>query len=133
MTILDKKISENNYGPTTKPRGPCQGPFGKKKVEKINYVYYVRYLNGTNIPSLVKFKTLIVKVIGVIFSISGGLTCGKEGPLVHVGAVCGAIYSHAPTLATRCGNDRYRRYRNDHDKRDFVSGGNFIIFFIRPN
>ena len=26
---------------------------------------------------------------------------------------------------------RYRRYRNDHDKRDFVSGGNTTIILLK--
>eukprot|EP00494_Astrolonche_serrata_P029842 UN30109 len=81
------------------------------------------FLNGTNIPDLLTIRTLVVKFFGVIFAIAGGLTCGKEGPLVHIGGVLAATFSHAPTLATRCDDDRYRRFRNDHDKRDFVSGG----------
>ena len=26
-------------------------------------------------------------MVGVVFAVSGGLVCGKEGPLVHTGAV----------------------------------------------
>ena len=35
------------------------------------------YLNGIKIPFIVRFSTLVTKVIGVIFAVSGGLACGK--------------------------------------------------------
>jgi len=70
----------------------------------------------------------VVKAVGVIFSVGAGLAIGKEGPLVHSGAIFAANLSHQTYL----GNapwvpDWYRkwvfRFRNDRDKRDFVSGG----------
>lgn len=36
------------------------------------------YLNGVNIPRIMRFKTLLGKVIGVIMSVTGGLPVGKE-------------------------------------------------------
>lgn len=35
------------------------------------------YLNGVKIPRIVRFKTLVVKTIGVITSVVGGLAGGK--------------------------------------------------------
>jgi chloride channel 7 len=35
------------------------------------------YLNGVKIPRLVRIKTLLVKVVGVISSVVGGLAVGK--------------------------------------------------------
>jgi|AntRauTorckE5430_2_1112549.scaffolds.fasta_scaffold239331_1 H+/Cl- antiporter ClcA len=46
------------------------------------------YLNGVAIPRLVRAKTLLCKAVGVTLSVSGGLPCGKEGPMVQV---CGKI------------------------------------------
>ncbi|KNC73221.1 hypothetical protein SARC_14219, partial [Sphaeroforma arctica JP610] len=48
------------------------------------------YLNGIKIAHVVRLKTLACKVFGVLFSTSGGLMVGKEGPMIHSGAVLGA-------------------------------------------
>ena len=47
-------------------------------------------INGINYPAAINLNTLIVKVIGVVFAVAGGLTVGKEGPLAHIGANLGA-------------------------------------------
>jgi len=84
------------------------------------------YLNGTNYLRFLKFKTGVIKVVGILFSVSAGLIIGKEGPLIHIGSVVAANFA---TLAgcetTPCGAGRQWpfRFRTDHDKRDFVSGG----------
>ncbi len=82
------------------------------------------YLNGTAYMRLLQFKTLLVKLVGVIFSVTGGLIIGKEGPMVHSGAVLGANISHLTGCRRWFGHTRWLyRFRNDRDKRDFVSGG----------
>lgn len=102
------------------------------------------YLNGVQVPRVVRIKTLIVKVVGVISSVVGGLAVGKvgrslwtwerlgqsfhshyfqEGPMIHSGAVVGAGISQgkSTTFARDLGVLEY--FREDHEKRDFVSGG----------
>ena len=82
------------------------------------------YLNGTNYLKLLRLKTLVCKLIGVTFSVSGGLIIGKEGPMVHSGAVLGANLSHLTGLKKYSWTHAFLyRFRNDRDKRDFVSGG----------
>uniref|UniRef100_A0A3P9IGY5 Chloride channel protein n=1 Tax=Oryzias latipes TaxID=8090 RepID=A0A3P9IGY5_ORYLA len=48
------------------------------------------YLNGVKIPGIVRLRTFICKAAGVLFSVSGGLFVGKEGPMIHSGAIVGA-------------------------------------------
>ena len=82
------------------------------------------YLNGTNYLRLLRLKTLICKLIGVTFSVSGGLIIGKEGPMVHSGAVLAANLSHLTGMRKHGWASSFvHRFRNDRDKRDFVSGG----------
>ena len=66
---------------------------------------------------------MVTKIVGVCFSVGGGMICGKEGPLVHTGSIYANIYSHIPKLANWLKLPQLKVFRNDHDKRDFVSGG----------
>eukprot|EP01052_Picozoa_sp_SAG31_P015709 SAG31_NODE_1017_length_10360_cov_35.198811_10_plen_460_part_00 len=79
---------------------------------------------GTNLRQTLTLRALIVKVFGVICSVSGGLCIGKEGPLVHAGSVFGANISHGFDLCiAKAKLPLWKKYRNDVSKRDFVSGG----------
>jgi len=81
------------------------------------------YLNGANLKNAVRLKTLIVKAVGVTFSVSGGLPIGKEGPMVHVGSCYAALLSHLPKLPNFLGRNALKHFRTDQYKRDFISGG----------
>ena len=82
-------------------------------------------LNGIKIPHVVRVKTLMAKVVGVIFSVSGGLPIGKEGPMIHSGAIVGAGLSQGKS--TTCGYDtgfsKLSMFRNDREKSDFITCG----------
>ncbi|CRL03045.1 CLUMA_CG016418, isoform A [Clunio marinus] len=81
------------------------------------------YLNGIKIPKVVRLKTLVVKAIGVITSVIGGLAGGKEGPMVHCGAVIAAGISQGKSSSLNKDIGIFRYFRDDHEKRDFVVGG----------
>uniref|UniRef100_A0A1B6JQE8 Chloride channel protein n=1 Tax=Homalodisca liturata TaxID=320908 RepID=A0A1B6JQE8_9HEMI len=82
------------------------------------------YLNGIKIPHIVRFRTLVVKAIGVVSSVVGGLACGKEGPMIHSGAVIAAGFSQGKSQFLRFLNLKsFSKFRDDREKRDFVSGG----------
>lgn len=74
------------------------------------------YLNGLDIPRLLRLKTLFFKALGIMLSTSCGLPLGKEGSMVHAGAVVASVISQrkSPFL---------RDFRNDKEKRDFVACG----------
>ncbi|KAJ8923258.1 hypothetical protein NQ315_001814 [Exocentrus adspersus] len=81
------------------------------------------YLNGVKIPRVVRIKTLFVKSVGVICSVVGGLAGGKEGPMIHSGAVVAAGISQGKSSTFKKDFNIFRYFREDHEKRDFVSGG----------
>jgi len=83
------------------------------------------FLNGIDLPRIVRFKTLVCKVVGVTFSVAAGLPVGKEGPMVHSGSVVAAGISQGKTRLW--GKDtsfsKFSDFRNDREKRDFVACG----------
>ncbi|XP_031554445.1 chloride transport protein 6-like isoform X2 [Actinia tenebrosa] len=81
------------------------------------------YLNGIKVPHVVRLKTLISKAVGVLFSVAGGLFVGKEGPMIHSGAIIGAGVPQFQSIAFRRIKFNFPYFRTDRDKRDFVSGG----------
>ncbi|UYV60528.1 CLCN7 [Cordylochernes scorpioides] len=103
------------------------------------------YLNGIKVPEVVRIKTFICKALGVILSVLGGLAVGKEGPMIHCGAVIAAgisqgksttfrkdigvrLLSHPlitlpPTSLVVLLLQVFKDFREDHEKRDFVSAG----------
>jgi len=60
---------------------------------------------------VLEFKTLVVKVVGLAFSVSSGMALGKEGPLVHV-ACCWANF---------CSKLSQRYTENEGKRRELIS------------
>eukprot|EP00980_Cylindrotheca_fusiformis_P025156 scaffold13207_cov143-Cylindrotheca_fusiformis.AAC.9 len=83
------------------------------------------FLNGIDLPRVVRVKTLLCKVIGVTFSVAAGLPVGKEGPMVHSGAVVAAGISQGKTnfWGVDTSFSKFSDFRNDREKRDFVACG----------
>ncbi|XP_050723076.1 H(+)/Cl(-) exchange transporter 7-like isoform X2 [Eriocheir sinensis] len=81
------------------------------------------YLNGVKVPRVVRIKTLMSKAVGVTFSVLGGLAVGKEGPMIHSGAVIAAGVSQGKTTSFKHDFGFFEYFREDHEKRDFVSAG----------
>ncbi|KAK7194868.1 CLC-type chloride channel [Novymonas esmeraldas] len=74
-----------------------------------------RYLGGW---------TLATKVIGMCFSTGSGLTVGKEGPFVHIGACVGGIVASA-----------FPSYQHEVKKRELITagaGGGMAVAFGAP-
>ncbi|XP_064478854.1 H(+)/Cl(-) exchange transporter 7-like [Ornithodoros turicata] len=81
------------------------------------------YLNGVKVPKVVRVETLFVKAVGVVLSVVGGLAVGKEGPMIHCGAVIAAGISQGKSTTFRRDMKVFEEFREDHEKRDFVSAG----------
>ena len=74
------------------------------------------FLNGIDLPRINDIKTGLCKVIGVVGSVSAGLPVGKEGPMVHSGAVVAAAVTRSSV-------------RDDKARRDFVACGGMSILY----
>jgi len=59
-------------------------------------------LNGVNGGGAVYVSTLITKAVGVVCAVLANLCVGKEGPLVHIGAICGLIGCYMPFEILKC-------------------------------
>ncbi|KAK0407180.1 hypothetical protein QR680_019056 [Steinernema hermaphroditum] len=81
------------------------------------------FLNGIQIPGVVRLKTLVAKAVGVACSVAGGLAAGKEGPMIHSGAVVAAGISQGRCISLPFDFGLFNYFRNDREKRDFVSAG----------
>lgn len=73
-------------------------------------------LNGVNGGGATYISTLVTKSIGVCLAVLGNLCVGKEGPLVHIGAIVGCMVPYMPIRA-------FEAFRNDSDKRTFMAAG----------
>jgi chloride channel 7 len=74
-------------------------------------------LNGVNYPDFMGVRTLIVKIVGVIFGIVGFLYIGKEGPLAHIGAVISQLVIYYIPFPA------FEYFKNDLVKREFAAAG----------
>ncbi|KAJ5988647.1 hypothetical protein N7481_003857 [Penicillium waksmanii] len=84
LTTLDENLGAESRG--TKPNNGSAGtgsPSGVAEVKVIN--------SGFVLHGYLGLKTLIIKTIALIFSISSGLSLGKEGPYVHIATCVGNI------------------------------------------
>uniref|UniRef100_A0A8B9PUX1 Chloride voltage-gated channel 7 n=1 Tax=Apteryx owenii TaxID=8824 RepID=A0A8B9PUX1_APTOW len=73
--------------------------------------------------SFAVLQTLVIKVCGVILSVVGGLAVGKEGPMIHSGAVIAAGISQGRSTSLKRDFKIFEYFRRDTEKRDFVSAG----------
>lgn len=64
-------------------------------------------LGGFVMREVLDFNTLVVKIFGLALSVAAGLSCGKEGPLVHI-ACCWSnfVCKLTPRFATNEGKQR---------------------------
>eukprot|EP00455_Lapot_gusevi_P006098 TRINITY_DN12600_c0_g2_i3.p1 TRINITY_DN12600_c0_g2~~TRINITY_DN12600_c0_g2_i3.p1 ORF type:complete len:787 (-),score=196.47 TRINITY_DN12600_c0_g2_i3:47-2407(-) len=81
------------------------------------------YLNGTRVPKAFNLKTLFTKIVGCISAVSTTLPVGPEGPMIHIGGMIGGGVSQSRSKTLGCELPFLKKFRNDHDRRDFISSG----------
>ena len=83
------------------------------------------YLNGVHLTGLFSIPTLIAKSVGCAFSIGSGLIAGREGPIIHVGAILGSALSQTSSqfFKIRLPSSLTRHFRSAEWKRDFAVMG----------
>eukprot|EP00980_Cylindrotheca_fusiformis_P021527 scaffold8369_cov121-Cylindrotheca_fusiformis.AAC.8 len=112
------------------------------------------YLNGVRVRRFSSLSLFVVKIVGTILSIASSLAVGKEGPLIHIGAVVGASCSKISVILSQIlvapfnfglvsplenGNSLFSKlwlwttsdlayFANDAEKRDLVSIGAAVGF-----
>jgi chloride channel 3/4/5 len=68
-------------------------------------------VSGFVLHGYLGFQTLVIKTIGLIFSVSSGLSVGKEGPFVHIATCVGNISCRLFS----------KYYQNDMKRREALS------------
>jgi chloride channel 7 len=79
--------------------------------------YVMASLNAIHIPHVFDMRTLFVKIVATIFSVSSGLMLGPEGPLVYIGTGIAKLFVHGSELGMAS------LFENDLDRADFESAG----------
>eukprot|EP01062_Namystynia_karyoxenos_P081835 TRINITY_DN9083_c0_g1_i1.p1 TRINITY_DN9083_c0_g1~~TRINITY_DN9083_c0_g1_i1.p1 ORF type:complete len:1474 (+),score=353.66 TRINITY_DN9083_c0_g1_i1:75-4424(+) len=49
------------------------------------------YLNGVTLPRAFGVRTLVMKVLSCALAVGGSMPVGPEGPMIHIGAMVGAV------------------------------------------
>jgi chloride channel 7 len=85
----------------------------------------IAFLNGVDIKGVVSLPVLVTKALSCCFATAAGLPLGREGPMIHSGAIIGGMISQGFPL--NAGYDTswntFQDLRNDYTKRDFATFG----------
>ena len=80
------------------------------------------YLNGNRLDGALRPRTLVAKMLGIICCVAIGMPAGREGPMVHAGAIIASLVGTGRSR-TLFGLTRKVNFHNDFDRRNFVSMG----------
>ncbi|XP_068090846.1 chloride channel protein C-like [Hyperolius riggenbachi] len=83
----------------------------------------IAYLNGASMRNIFNIQTFIGTFLSCALSVSGGLFCGPEAPMVLVGSVVGYGLSQFKSETLRINLPFFTRFRNSADKRKFITAG----------
>ncbi|XP_077348792.1 chloride channel protein C-like isoform X2 [Lithobates pipiens] len=83
----------------------------------------IGYLNGASLKHIFNIRTFFGTFLSCALSVSAGLFCGPEAPMIHVGAVVGYGLSQFKSDTLRIKLPFFTRFRNSADKRNFITAG----------
>ncbi|XP_040289045.1 chloride channel protein C-like [Bufo bufo] len=83
----------------------------------------IGYLNGASIRHIFNIRTFFGSFFSCALSVSAGLFCGPEAPMIHIGAVVGCGLSQFKSDTLRITLPFFTRFRNSADKRQFITAG----------
>ena len=85
------------------------------------------YLNGTYVNQFFKLRIVGVKILSLAFTIASGLTLGKEGPFVHIGAGIAYVLTQSLHIIDKLSMNHSYKYttklRSISEERIFIAGG----------
>ncbi|XP_020683589.1 putative chloride channel-like protein CLC-g [Dendrobium catenatum] len=81
------------------------------------------YLNGIDAPEIFSFRTLLVKIVGIINAVSASLHVGKAGPMMHTTACIASLLGQGGSRKYGLTCRWLRYFKNDRDRRDLVTCG----------
>ncbi|KAK2151911.1 hypothetical protein LSH36_346g01010 [Paralvinella palmiformis] len=83
----------------------------------------IAYLNGVVVRGAFGLKNLIVKFTSNVFSVSAGMPCAVQGPVITYGAIIGSGVGQFRSKTLKCTPDVFSRLRNAIDRRAFTTAG----------
>eukprot|EP01060_Flectonema_neradi_P012952 TRINITY_DN1974_c0_g1_i3.p1 TRINITY_DN1974_c0_g1~~TRINITY_DN1974_c0_g1_i3.p1 ORF type:complete len:706 (+),score=75.68 TRINITY_DN1974_c0_g1_i3:356-2473(+) len=86
------------------------------------------YLNGIQLNKALGRRVVVCKYLSCLFAVASGLPVGPEGPMIHLGAMVGAILTQSKDSAFGfrkkfISEGANRKFRSTRERRDFIACG----------
>ena len=86
------------------------------------------YLNGIQLKKGLGRRVVVCKYLSCLFAVASGLPVGPEGPMIHLGAMVGAILTQSKDSSFGfrrrfISEGANRKFRSTRERRDFIACG----------
>lgn len=65
-------------------------------------------LGGVLMPQMLNWRTLVAKMLGLIFSLASDISIGRLGPFIHMSCITASLVSQLPVFPSLRSNARYQ-------------------------